>query len=345
MFMILYFQVKHKEKKHKKEKKDKERRKDKEKKEKDESGEKQKDKKDRKGKHKDKKEKHRDKKDKEDRGKDKDKSSISEESTVAGKLEEKNGEKFHPKGLSKVSSLAEERECSTFFQGQNGGKPQSSQATNDAKFMLELDRRIRDEEKGGGSLFPERLESVDKRDDRDKTVLIKKMETRRLDGEFTGKAMVENHTRVSKSKNENTPRPVEEQNDWRLDNKEQCKETGDDKRGGKHKERDKKSHGKDKDKKKDKKKEKKKLKAENKKSEHEKSANVGIINRVVASSNNGTKLLMDDNAALSAENLRKRKAMDTNGFLHGEFSHLIFRYQKNVHELQYGKINLFFCLM
>ncbi|KAL0403648.1 UNVERIFIED_CONTAM: hypothetical protein Sradi_2005600 [Sesamum radiatum] len=109
-------EAKRKEKKHKKDKKDKERKKDKEKKEKDGSDEKHRDKKDRKGKRKDKKEKHRDKKDKEDRGKEKEKSSISEESTVAGELEAKSGGKLHQKGQSKDrSSSLDEGKCSALF--------------------------------------------------------------------------------------------------------------------------------------------------------------------------------------------------------------------------------------
>ncbi|KAI3459700.1 hypothetical protein Pfo_016363 [Paulownia fortunei] len=339
-------EAKHKDKRQRKDKKDKERRKEKIKREKDGSGEKQREKKDRKGKHKDKKEKHRDKKkDKEDRGKDKDKSSISEESTVAGKLGEKSGEKLHPKGYSKNrSSVVDEGKCSTLFQGQNEGKPFQSilpaQATREAKFVQELDRRIRDDEKGRGSQFPERVSSADKMDQEaaprtavwnpprilaeakdnynDKRVDIRKMEIQELENEFTGKAMVQNITRVAKSKDWGIPRPVEELYDWRLEDKEKYKERGDDKWGDKHKDRDTKSHGKDTDREKEKKKEEKgNVKIENKKNEHGKSKDVGRNDLVGATSNKSTNLLKDvESVGLNEGNIRKRKDMDTNGFLH-----------------------------
>ncbi|PIN08461.1 hypothetical protein CDL12_18966 [Handroanthus impetiginosus] len=333
-------QAKQKEKKHKKEQKDKERRKDKEKKEKDGSGEKHRDKKDRKEKRKDKKEKHRDKK---DRGKDKEKSSISEDSTVAGRPEEESGEKLHPKGHSKDrSSVVDEGKCSTLIQGQNGGKPfQSilpSQATTDSKFMQQLDRRIRDDQKGRGSQLPERVASVDKSDQETaartavrnhsgllaeersnngiKRDEIRKMDAQELGNEFTGKAMVQNLTRLAKGKVEGIPRPVGEQNDWRLEDKEKYKEAGNDMHGDKH--GDKKSHGKDKDKEKVKKKEEKAMvKTENRKSAPEKSKDVERNDLVFATSNKGTSLLkVVDSTALSEGNLRKRKDTDTNGFLH-----------------------------
>lgn len=347
--LILFEEGKHKEKKEKKEKKDKDRKKDKEKKEKDGS-EKQRDKKDRKGKHKDKKEKHGDKKkDKEDRGKDKEKSSISEESTVAGKLEERSGEKLHPEGHSKYSSVEDEGKCSTFFQGQNGKKPLQSilpfQATKEARFVQDLDRQIRDDEKGRGSQFLQRVANAGTRDQEaaagtafwnpsqvlaeekhnegDKSFQGKKLESQGRNGEFIGKATVQNLTRVAKSKNEGIPRPLEEHNDSRLEDKEKYKETGGNKQGDKRKDRDKKNRGKDKHKEKEKKEEKKKkeekanVKIENEKSEPEISKISGRNDLAGAACNRSVNVWKDAiGTALNEGSIRKRKDMDTNGFLH-----------------------------
>ncbi|KAH6786750.1 hypothetical protein C2S52_006302 [Perilla frutescens var. hirtella] len=401
LVLYLWIHAKHKEKR---QKADKDRKKDKEKKEKDGS-EKQRDKKDRKGKHKDKKEKHGDrKKDKEDRGKDKDKSSISEESTVAGKLVERSGEELHPEGHNKYSSVEDEGKCSTFFQGQNGKRPSQSilpsQATKEARFVQELDRRIRDDEKGRGSQFLQRVATMGKRDqeatvgtsiwnplqvlseeksnDGDKSFQGKKLELQARNGEFIGKGTVQNLTRVAKSQNEGIPRPLEEHNDSRLEDKEKYKETGGNKQGDKQKDRDKKSHGKDKHKEKEKKKEEKKkekkkekekkkksiLNIENEKSEPEKSKisgrndlagaacnkNVNLLKDVVGTALNagsignvnieneksepekskisgrndlaGAACIRSVNlsknvaTALNEGSIKKRKDLDTNGFLH-----------------------------
>lgn len=301
--LILVKEAKHREKR---QKTDKDRKKDKEKKEKDGS-DKQRDKKDRKGKHKDKKEKHGDrKKDKEDRGKDKEKSSISEESTVAGKLEERSGEKLHPEGHNIYSSVEDEEKRSTFFQDQNGKRPLQSilpsQATKEARFEQELDRRIRDDEKGRGSQFIQRVANIGKRDqeatagtahwnplqvlaeeksnDGVKSFQGKKLELQGRNGEFIGKEKVQNLTRVAKSNNEGIPRTFEEHSDPRLEDKDKYKETGGNKQEDKQKDRDKKRHRKDKHKEKDKKKEeKKKDRKEEKKKEKEKNkANLNVEN-------------------------------------------------------------------
>ncbi|KAI3470029.1 hypothetical protein Pfo_026692 [Paulownia fortunei] len=333
-------EAKRKEKKHKKEKKDKESKKDKEKKEKDGSDEKHRDKKDRKGKHKDKKEKHRDKKkDKEDRGKDKEKSSISEESTVAGKLEEKSEGKLHPKGHSKDrSNFLNEGKCSTLLQAQNGGKPSESslpsQGNEESKFVQELDRRIRDE-KDRGSQLPERVAVVDKRDqemaaraairnssgvlaeekgDNKNKIVDRKKDPQGLRNEFSGNTMVQNFTLMAKSKVEGIPRPVDEQNGRRLEDKEKHKETSGVKRGDMQKDRDKESHGKEKDKEKEMKKDDKvKLKTDNKKSEQDKLKDDGRND----TGNKSTDLFKDANSnAVNEGNIRKRKDVGTNGFLH-----------------------------
>ncbi|KAK4435838.1 hypothetical protein Salat_0747400 [Sesamum alatum] len=337
-------EAKRKEKKHKKDKKDKERKKDKEKKEKDGSDEKHRDKKDRKGKRKDKKEKHRDKKDKEDRGKEKEKSSISEESTVAGALEAKSGGKLHQKGQSKDrSSSLDEGKCSVLFHGQNGGKPLQSSlpshGNEESKFVQELDRRIRDDEKGRGSQLPERVAVVDKRDqemaaraavrnssrvlaeekgDNQIKRIDKKLDPHVVRNEFTGNMMVQKLNPMGRNKVEAIPRPVDEQNGRRSEDKQKSKETGNIKWADKQKDKDKESHGKEKDMEKEKiKEEKTKLKIENKKSEQDKLKDDGRSDRGGSSSNMSTDFSKNANSdAVNEGSIRKRKDMGANGFLH-----------------------------
>ncbi|XP_042060725.1 DNA ligase 1-like [Salvia splendens] len=325
--VVLLKEAKPKEYKEKKEKKD-ERKKDKEKKEKD-GKEKYRDKKDRKGKHKDKKEKHRDKKrEKDDRGKDKDKSSVSEESTVSRKLEERSGENLQPEGNNKHSRFEDEGKCSPLLQGQNGKKPSQSilpsQAINGARSVQELNRWIQDEEKGGGSQFLQRVANVGIRDqgaaprnnDGDKSFHVKKVELQGCNGVFTGKATVLN-LGVGKSKNEGIPRPLEVQNDSRLEEKEKYKEAwGNNKQGDKQKDRDKKSHRKDKHKEKEKEKKKEVANAniESKKSESQNSGKKYLVDATFSKNEN----LHEDvvGAATNEASIKKRKDMDTNGFLH-----------------------------
>ncbi|KAK4404044.1 hypothetical protein Sango_0773000 [Sesamum angolense] len=337
-------EAKRKEKKHKKDKKDKERKKDKEKKEKDGSDEKHRDKKDRKGKRKDKKEKHRDKKDKEDRGKEKEKSSISEESTVAGELEAKSGAKLHQKGQSKDrSSSLDEGKCSALFHGQNGGKPLQrslpSHGNEESKFVQELDRRIRDDEKGRVSQLAERVAVVDNRDqamaaraavrnssrvlaeekgDNQIKRVDKKLDPHVVRNEFSGNMMVQNLNPMGRNKVGAIPRPVDEQNGRRLEDKQNYKETGNIKWADKQKYKDRESHGKEKDMEKEKvKEEKPKVKTENKKSEQEKLKDDGRNDRGGSSSNMSTDFSKNANSdAVNEGSIRKRKDMGANGFLH-----------------------------
>ncbi|VFR01151.1 unnamed protein product [Cuscuta campestris] len=147
---------KHKEKKHKK-KKDKEKKEGKEKKNKDGREEKHREKKDKKDKHKDKKEKSRDKKrDKETKSKDEDKKGIFKEapavwdpgsSSCAGESDRKVE---HNKNF-----ISSEEKGHTFpLQFQHG--QEASKGTDlvreaeEAKFVQELGRRIRNEENGKG---------------------------------------------------------------------------------------------------------------------------------------------------------------------------------------------------
>ncbi|XP_031285539.1 glutamic acid-rich protein-like [Pistacia vera] len=121
---------KHQEKKHKKDKKDKEKQGGKEKKNKDKerSKEKHSDKKDRKEKHKDKK----------DRDKDKDKNRISDAKRIEGQPECYNGGKIGPNSL------------------QNNG-------IKDTKYVQDLAKRIRNEDKATGSQIVQKITVTDQR--------------------------------------------------------------------------------------------------------------------------------------------------------------------------------------
>ncbi|CAI9776993.1 unnamed protein product [Fraxinus pennsylvanica] len=335
----------HKEKKHKKEKKDKERREGKEKRAKERSDEKLREKKDRKEKHKDKKGKHKDKKKEKDREKDKEKNSISDESNVAGKLEESSEEMLHSKGHSKIKSVfTDEAKHATHIVDQNGGKLiQNSllQGTEESKFVQELDRRIRDDEKGAESQLLNRISGLGKRDqeasakagtrsssgvlaedkgkNKDQRVDVRKIDAQSFREEFSANAMVQNNAGTVKSEVEVMPKPIEE-HDSRLEGRELSKEKRNNNQGDKHKgkDRDKKVYGKDKDKKKEKKGETRaKGIFENKKREQDKSNYVGRNDLVGVTSNASTRLLTDINRnSVKEGNIRKIKDVSTNGFLH-----------------------------
>ncbi|KAK6138582.1 hypothetical protein DH2020_027676 [Rehmannia glutinosa] len=285
----------------------------------------------------------------------KEKSSISEESTVAGNEKISEGKLLHPKGhIKDKSSFPNEGKCSALLQGQNGGKPSQSslpsQENEESKFVQELDRRIRDENSRGGQL-PERVAVEDKSDqematrsavrnssgvlaeekvDKNKKVdrkmdfqggdnqnkrVDKKMDPQGLKNELSGNTMVQNLTPIAKSKVEGIPRPVNEQNGRRLEDKEKYKETGGVKPRDKQKDRSKESHGKDKHK--EKKDDKVKLKTENKKSEQDKLKDDGRNDLGGFAGNKSTDMLKNAISNVVNEgNIRKRKDMGTNGFLH-----------------------------
>ncbi|KAD0494647.1 hypothetical protein E3N88_15056 [Mikania micrantha] len=131
---------KRKEKKHKKDKKDKEKKDSKEKSEKDRS----------KGKHKEKKDKDK-KKDKE-----KTKISIPDKKNIYGQFEGYNGELLHHNNEQdkEKNGFTGDKKQLTQFPHQNGDLLRNRNKVGDtenSKFVQELDRRIRDEEKGMGS--------------------------------------------------------------------------------------------------------------------------------------------------------------------------------------------------
>ncbi|XWS35175.1 hypothetical protein CRYUN_Cryun21dG0103400 [Craigia yunnanensis] len=347
---------KQKEKKHKKEKKDKEKRENKEKKEKDRNDGKHKDKKEKKEKHKDKKkEKDRNKeKDRSNYSEEKkfpghpegqNGEKTSDEKKLPGKSEGHSGEKFvqKEKGRDKDrSSFSGEKKLAGEFSGYNGEKisQKSHQAEDfrDSKFVQELGRRVRDEGAGARNQFVDKFMGTDGKRDEGMVRLVAKTDNtlveekeknkgsddRKLDVQGTREetrsarnATVQNLAGAVKARVEGILRQVENNNERQGGGKEKTNEKErDDKIRDKRKDKDreKKSHGKDKDR--DKQKEEKAKGAHrNLEQDNLKGSNkddpVGTINlKTSHASKEGNK------GAVAEENLRKRKDLEKNGFLH-----------------------------
>ncbi|XAR48804.1 hypothetical protein NMG60_11031754 [Bertholletia excelsa] len=322
---------KHREKKHKKE--DKEKREGKEKREKDRSDGKHRDRKEKKEKHRDK------KKEKKDREKDKDKSSTSTAGPSESFIGEKSNHKEKEWGKGKSNISNEEQ------QGHAGQKPVQnsllSEGAGDAKFVQELDRRIRDE-KGAGSQLVERSSGSKQKNDeqmvrtmfkdtgflpqgretnKEKRIDNRKINDQRIrdDTRSISNAVVSNFTGVVQNRVEGLPRPLENM-ERMMEEREKSKERdGDEKRGDKRKDKnkEKKSHGKDKDRDKEKKKkEKVKEISDHKSMEHDKPKNVNRSD-ILGTQNIKTLHMSKDGEDTAAEgNLKKRKDFEANGFLH-----------------------------
>lgn len=327
---------KRKEKKHKKDKKDKEKRDGKEKREKDRSEGKHKEKKD-------KKDKHRDKKDK------KGKSGNPDEKRVYGQFEGYNGEKVHPNDSTRSSSSSDKKQSSLQFQngefhehlqkkeesskeknsfsddkkssiqfcGQNGelvrNKIKATDTSENIKFVQELDRRIRDEEKGTGShqfVVEGRKNSVNK-------IEIQKMDGRQS---IMDEAGFGRNPTVQNKINGKTLPPLDNKIEKRIEQKEKMPEKeSDDKRGDKrkNKDRDKQRQGKDKDTEKEKKEEKAKEKSEQKRAEREKNKYIRKSESVPVPNNFPARPPENSFHGIGSEgNLKKRKDMETNGVSH-----------------------------
>lgn len=119
------------------------------------------------------------------------------------------------------------------------------------------------------------------------------------------------------------PRLVEEHGHQRLEGKEKSKEKGDIKRGDSHKDKEREKHSHREDKNKEKEKEKKKVKvkekSEDKKTEQDVSKYQHRNDLIGVASCKSTQMLKDFNSnAVNEGNMRKRKDLGSNGFLHGE---------------------------
>ncbi|KAL3507275.1 hypothetical protein ACH5RR_032657 [Cinchona calisaya] len=327
---------KQREKKQKKEKKEEEKREGKEKKDKDRSDGKHRDKKDRKEKHKDRKDKHKEKK--KERSKDKDKSSTSETSKVSGLPEAKGVEKLKTEDGNSYS--AEEKNHTAQSYGQNGDRTVQrnllARKTEESKFVQALDGRTRIEEKIAGNELVEKFSVLDrKRDDESHRFAARnpgnlaeekgksrdKQSDKKMDGgqgTFSGNSMVHNLAGTNKGKVEGILKVVEKNDGRRVGEKEKTKER-DDKQGDKYKDKDKdkKSHGKDKDREKEKKKEKVKEKSKHKKIDREKPEDISRSGLFGIIDNKSASLSSEIHINANVEgNLKKRKEVDINGFLH-----------------------------
>lgn len=282
---------KRKEKKHKKDKKDKEKKEGKEKREKDRSEGKHKDKKD-------KKDKHRDKKDKKD--KEKGKTSSTQDEGYNGEKPHHNEQIQDKKQLLQFrngESHKDNRTSSSQSQGQNGDFARNKDTEN-YKFVQELDRRIRDEEKGTGS------------------------QQSFVEGRKNSYNKVEMQNSISRNKiNGATPPaqppllPPQPPLDCKFDQKEKIQES-DDRRGDKrkNKDRDKQRAGKEKDGEKEKKEEKGKEKSERDKNKHIKKSGDSVGNFNNLSINHLENSFQGGGGSEGI--LKKRKELETNGVFH-----------------------------
>ncbi|TKY47826.1 myb protein X [Spatholobus suberectus] len=340
---------KHREKKHKKEKRDKEKKESKEKR----------DKEGRDGKHKekkDKKEKHREKKKDKDKDRDKDKSKTSAaiEKEFPGQAQGPNAGKLHQKEIKpndKKGVLLEDK-LTKQYANNNGEKVRENnhlaEENKDSKFLLELDRRIRDDDGGAENQLVQKFTTAEHRTDEGAVRLLAKgsgtwpwpdakerlqykgIDTRKVDkrgiwaeSRPIGNATVQNYAGNFHLKADEMPKPFEKNFDKPLEatveGKERVKEKKDDKQGDKkkNKEKGKKGHGKDKDRNKEKKKEEKaKENAEhenrvqqNKLKENSKAGKL--------SSNSFTQVSRNSHENSSVgENPKKRKDIESNGIMH-----------------------------
>ncbi|CAN4104597.1 unnamed protein product [Withania somnifera] len=332
---------KRKEKKHKREK-GRDKKEGKEKRDKDRSDGKHREKKDKKDKHRDRKEKHKDKK--KDKDKDKEKSDISEEAKVAVLPGASCGQELprgdeHFKSGSINSQEANFHDQSHSQHAEELSKPSlPAVETQESKFVQDLARRIRDEQKGTVNHLAERFPVVSKRDEKtnsmyvkdsgnsakekeknkEKSVFSNKMDGKqvRVEPRIGANAILSSFPEMAKSKFHGLLPPLEETVENRREEKEKSKERRDDKPRDKkkNKEKDAKSHGEEKEKKK---KEKGKDKSAHRKSDQDKSREINKSNFVgVSNTSPQVPLVLKDNiAGVSEGNHRKRKDSETNGFL------------------------------
>ena len=255
-------QEKHREKKHKKEK-DKEKREKREKEGRD-------------GKHKekkDKKEKHREKKKDKDKDKDKDKSKINtaDEKGFPGQAHGPNAVKPHQKEIKQndKKDVLFEHKLIKQHAGNNGekvGENNHLAENRDSKFLLELDRRIKDNDGGAGNHLVQKFTIAENRKDEGAVRLVAKgsgtlpdvkeklqdkgINARKIDGRGiwpeacpVGNATVQNHAGNFHPRVDEMPRCLEKNFHRTLEatvgGKEKVKEKKHDKQGDKRKTKEK----------------------------------------------------------------------------------------------------------
>ncbi|KAK8571652.1 hypothetical protein V6N12_027730 [Hibiscus sabdariffa] len=251
-----------------------------------------------------------------EKGTDQDRSSFSGEKKLAGHISGYNGEK-----IGQNSHLVED--------------------FRDSKFVQDLAGRVRDEGAGAGSQLVDKFKGSDQKKDEgmvsfvaksanklaEEKEKIKKSDDRKFNVQGIkeetragGNAIVPTLAGAAKARVEGFPKQVENNAERRGEGKEKIKEKGDDKIRDKRKEKDreKKSHGKDKDRDKTKEeKEKEKAKGEHRYLELDNlkgNNKVDPLRTVNLKTSNPFK--EGNKGDVADENLRKRKYLEKNGFLH-----------------------------
>lgn len=281
---------KHKEKKEKKEKKDRE---GKQNKDKEKSEDKHREKKDQNEKHKDKNDKHREK----------EKNRTSDEKYIAGPVGCSNGET-------------------------PGSNYTQSEGTSEFKFLVELGKRIRDEDKATENPMVQKINLSgkrcadlpgevlkDKRDD-DRKVFG---QSNKVDARGNENGSVPNFIGGNERKVEGVAGLVDKCVEKRMEQKENDKHKNNDSKGDMHKDRDREKKSKSKDKKREKKKAKEEKAKEKAPIKEQPNARENNMNAVCYSNKKPSSLLKENN---KNSHLGKRKELEMNGnLLHGEFYH------------------------
>ena len=224
----------------------------------------------------------------------------------------------------------------TRFSGHNGEK------LSERIHLAELGRRIKDDDRATENKLVENFTYMDRNEEMVKLVAkgtgtwaegkdkTKRVDDRKMDlqgikeARFTN-SLDQNSAAFVQTRVEGLPRPFEKNIEKRMEEKEKTKEKtkekeGDDKQGDKRKDkvREKKSQGKDKNRDKEKKKE---VKVELKNTGHNKLKERNKNDLIGSHYIKTPQLLEGSNKnAASEENIKKRKEVETNGVLHGEFS-------------------------
>ncbi|XVF84579.1 hypothetical protein PTKIN_Ptkin17bG0048500 [Pterospermum kingtungense] len=271
---------------------------------------------------------------------------TSDEKKLPGKSGGHGGEKFAQKEKVRDkdrSSFSSEKKLAGQFSGYNGEKisqkSHPAEDIGDSKFVQELGRRVRDEGAGAANQLVDKFMGRDQERDEGMVRLVAKTANKlveekernkrsddnkmdvqgtREETRYAGSAMVQNLSGAVKARVEGIPRQMENNTERRGEGREKPKEkeTDDkirDKR--KDKDREKKGHRKDKDRDKEKEEEKPKgvhrnLEQNNLKGSNKDGPMVSINLRTSHASKEGNK------DAATEENLRKRKDLEKNGFVH-----------------------------
>ncbi|GMI64340.1 hypothetical protein HRI_000103300 [Hibiscus trionum] len=272
---------------------------------------------------------------------------ISDEKKIPGKSEGYSAEKFiqEEKDRDKDrSSFSSEKKLAGRISGYNGEKiGQNSHLVEDfrdSKFVQELAGRVRNEGARAGCQLVDKFTGSDRKKDEgivsfvaksanklvEEKEKIKKSDDRKFDVQGIreetragGNAIVPNLAGAAKARVEGIPKQVEINSERRGEGKEKIKEKGDDKIRDKRKEKDreKKSHGKDKDRDKAKE-EKEKAKGEHRYLELDnlKGSNKDDPLSTTVNLKTSNPFKEGNKGAVADENLRKRKYLEKNGFLH-----------------------------